>query len=407
MTENNNDWEMVSGGVTAAQGFFAAGTAAGIKYKEKKDVALIYSEVPARVAGMFTTNRVKAAPLLLTMERASRGWAQAVVINSGNANACNGQQGLQDAFAMGEEAARLLRIPREYALVASTGVIGQPMPMERILPGIAAAAAALNKDGGGSAAEAIMTTDAEPKEAAACFSLNGNKVTVGGMAKGSGMIHPNMATMLCFLTTDARIAPGCLKDILRYAVDRSFNMITIDGDTSTNDMVLLLANGKAGNREITEESKEYCLFRENLTRVCTHLAKAIARDGEGATKMLEVQVINAPAEAGARLAARAVAGSNLVKTAIFGEDANWGRILCAAGYSGAEFDPGQVDIFLNGIQVAKNGSSLSFSEDEALEALAAGAVQILIDLKTGSFNATAWGCDLTYDYVRINAHYRT
>jgi len=407
MTDNNNGWEMVSGGVTAAQGFLAAGTAAGIKYKEKKDVALIYSEVPARVAGMFTTNRVKAAPLLLTMERASRGWAQAVIINSGNANACNGKQGLQDAFSMGEEAARLLKIPREYALVASTGVIGQPMPMEQILPGIATAAAALNKDGSGAAAEAIMTTDTEPKEAAVCFSLNGARITIGGMAKGSGMIHPNMATMLCFLTTDAGIAPGCLKDILRYAVDRSFNMITIDRDTSTNDMVLLLANGKAGSREITEESKEYYFFRENLTRVCTHLAKSLARDGEGATKMLEVQVINAPTEAGARLAARAVAGSNLVKTAIFGEDANWGRILCAAGYSGAEFDPGQVDIFLNGIQVAKSGCSLSFSENEALETLAASTAQILIDLKTGSFNATAWGCDLTYDYVRINAHYRT
>lgn len=408
MTDNDNNWEIITGGVTAARGFLAAGVAAGIKYKEKKDVALIFSKTPAVAAGVYTNNKVKAAPLLLTRKRVSGGLAQAIVVNSGNANACNGNQGMQDALAMGKEVARLLNIPEDYALVASTGVIGQPMPMERVLSGIAAAAAALDKDGGPMSAVAIMTTDTEPKETAVGFSLSGgNRVIVGGMAKGSGMIHPNMATMLCFITTDARIAPDCLKDILRYAVDRSFNMITIDGDTSTNDMVLVLANGKADNRKITDEGRDYYLFREQLTRVCVHLAKAVARDGEGATKLLEVQVTNALNETGARLAARTVAGSNLVKAAIFGEDANWGRILCAVGYSGADFDPDQADIFLNGFQVASNGCAVSFDEDKVARSLADDTIQILINLKTGSFDATAWGCDLTYDYVRINAHYRT
>lgn len=407
MINNSRDWEMISGGVTAAKGFLASGAAAGINYKEKKDVALIFSESEACAAGLFTTNKVKAAPVLLNIERVNQGSARAIIANSGNANACNGEQGLQDARAMGDEVARFLDIPGESVLIASTGVIGQPMPMERVLSGIAEAASALSKDGGGSAAEAIMTTDTEPKEAAVSFSIGGKKVTIGGMAKGSGMIHPNMATMLCFITTDAAVELECLKKALQYAVDRSFNMITVDGDTSTNDMVLALANAQAENEEVTVKSKDYYFFRDNLTRVCSHLARAMAKDGEGATKMLEAQVINAATEADARLAARAVAGSNLVKTAIFGEDANWGRILCAAGYSGAEFDPGLVDIFLNDVQVAENGCSVADCEEEAARALSENEVHILIDFKSGKFEATAWGCDLTYDYIRINAHYRT
>ena len=399
--------ERISGGVAAPRGFLAAGVSAGIKYKEKKDIALIFSEVPASAAGLFTTNRVKAAPVLVTAIRVKNGMAQAILANSGNANACTGLQGLRDAAATADEAARLLKIPPEFVLVASTGVIGQPLPMERILPGIAAAAAALSRDGGPAAAEAILTTDTEPKEAAVRFTLGEKEVRAGAIAKGSGMIHPELATMLCFVTTDAAVTPKCLQKILRHAVDRSFNMLTVDGDTSTNDTVLVLANGMAGNPVIADEGEEYRVLRDRITELCIHLAKAIARDGEGATKLLEVRVVNAAAEKDARRAARAIARSNLVKAAVFGQDANWGRILCAAGYSGAEFDPEKVDIFLNGLPVARDGCPLPFSEEEASRALAAATVEILVDLKAGPFQATAWGCDLTYDYVRINAHYRT
>ncbi len=403
----NNALQVIPGGVAAPRGFLAAGVSAGIKYKEKKDLALIFSEVVASAAGLFTTNRVKAAPLLVTMPRVKNGVAQAILANSGNANACTGEQGLQDALAMAAEAARWLQIPPAYVLVGSTGVIGQPLPMEKVLPGIAAAAAGLSKDGGPAAAEAILTTDTEPKEIAVRFSLGGREAAAGAIAKGAGMIHPNLATMLCFLTTDAAVSAKCLRDILRYAAERSFNMVTIDGDTSTNDMVLALANGRAGNPPITEENEDYYLLREKITQICVHLAKAIARDGEGATKLLAVEVINAPTENDARLAARTIARSNLVKAAIFGQDANWGRILCAAGYSGARFDPERVDIFLNGLPVTRNGNPLPFCEEEATRALGAETVQIVVDFKAGLHRATAWGCDLTYDYVRINAHYRT
>ncbi|MCL6635868.1 MAG: bifunctional glutamate N-acetyltransferase/amino-acid acetyltransferase ArgJ, partial [Peptococcaceae bacterium] len=361
--------EHVPGGVTAAAGFLAGTAFAGIKRKLKRDVAVLYSAVPAAAAGVFTTNRVKAAPVLLTMERAAAGRAQAVVVNSGNANACNGEQGMRDALAMAAETAKALSIPEETVLVASTGVIGQKMPMERVIPGIRTAVANLGPDGGAMAAEAIMTTDTCPKEAAVRFELGGKQVTVGGMAKGSGMIHPNMATMLCFLTTDAAISPACLKKALKYAVDRSFNMVTVDGDTSTNDMAIVLANGMAANEEIVNEGIDYTLFRDALADVCMRLAVAVARDGEGATKLIEVEVRNAATEKDARLAARAVAGSTLFKAAVFGRDANWGRVLCAAGYSGAEFDPEKVDIFLGDEQVAREGESLSFSEERALEIL--------------------------------------
>lgn len=397
----------VPGGVTAAAGFLASGVAAGVKYKDKKDIALIYSISDAVVAGVYTTNKVKAAPLLLTLERASLGRARAVVANSGNANACNGKTGMEDARAMTRQAAEGLNIPVDTVLVASTGVIGQFMPMDRVLPGIDQAVKSLKKEGGPDAAEAIMTTDTVPKEYAVSFESGGKKVTVGGMAKGSGMIHPNMATMLCFITTDAAVERQCLDVCLRSAADASFNMISVDGDTSTNDMVLAMANGQAGNPVITENSPDMEAFQSALTAVCIELAKAVAGDGEGASKLIEVEVVNAATLKDARLAARAVASSSLFKAAVFGRDANWGRIICAAGYSGAEFDPEKVDIFIGDEQVAGDGTRLDFSEDRATEILSRDTVKITVDLKDGTHRATAWGCDLTYDYVRINGDYRS
>jgi glutamate N-acetyltransferase/amino-acid N-acetyltransferase len=341
------------------------------------------------------------------MEKLAAGSARAVVVNSGNANACNGEQGMEDALAMTAEAAGALDIPAGQVLVASTGVIGKKMPMEKVLPGVRTAAGQVSADGGSLAAQAIMTTDTYPKEAAAVLELGGVKVTIGGTAKGSGMIHPNMATLLCFITTDAAVSPACLKKALKYAADLSFNMITVDGDCSTNDMAVIMANGMAGNKEIDDEGRDYICFREALTLVCTSLAKAIARDGEGATKMIEVKVLNAAIDNDARLAARSVAGSSLVKAAVFGNDANWGRVICAAGYSGAGFDPEKVDIMLGDVQVARDGGSLEFSEEQALEMLQKDTVTITLDFKSGECCATAWGCDLSYDYVKINADYRT
>ncbi len=401
------DFEIISGGITAAKGFLASGVAAGVKYKDKKDIALIYSQCDAVVAGVYTTNRVKAAPLLLTMERAASGRARSVVVNSGNANACNGKRGMEDALSMTERVASALGIPVETVLVASTGVIGQKMPMARVLPGIDAAVEALAREGGTDAAKSIMTTDTTLKQFSVSFEAGGRRVTIGGMAKGSGMIHPNMATMLCFITTDAAIEHKCLENCLRQAADRSFNMVSVDGDTSTNDMVLALANGEAGNSTIGGDSPDGEIFGQALTAVCTELAKMVAADGEGASKLIEVQVLNAATEKDARMAARAVVSSNLFKAAVFGRDANWGRVICAAGYSGAEFDPEKVDIFIGDEQVAKNGAALEFSEDRATEFLSRDTVTVTIDLKDGSHSATAWGCDLTYDYVRINGDYRS
>ncbi|WP_027717908.1 bifunctional glutamate N-acetyltransferase/amino-acid acetyltransferase ArgJ [Desulfovirgula thermocuniculi] len=400
-------WEKVAGGVTAPRGFLAAGVAAGIKYKGKRDVALIYSEAPALAAGVFTTNRVKAAPVLVTAARVAGGRARAVVANSGNANACTGEQGIRDALLMARRAAELLHIPEEEVLVASTGVIGRPLPMDLVLEGIGACVRELSPQGGAAAAEAIMTTDTQPKEAAVSFVLEGKKVTIGGMAKGSGMIHPRMATMLCFLTTDAAISLPLLREALRFAVERSFNMISVDGDTSTNDMALILANGLAGNPPVEVPGPAFSLFCRALTAVCVSLARAIAADGEGATRLLEVRVVRAPTEEDARLAARAVVSSNLVKAAVYGRDANWGRIICALGYSGASFDPQRVDIYLGDLPVARDGAALAFDEERTSALLAGPEVRILVDLKSGDGEATAWGCDLTEDYVRINAHYRT
>ena len=407
MADRKITTENAPSGVTAAAGFMAGAAMAAIKKADKRDVTVIYSTVPASAAGVFTLNKVKAAPVLLSIGRLASGKAQAVVVNSGNANACNGEQGMKDALAMAAEAAAVLNIPEEMVLVASTGVIGKKMPMDKVLPGVREAAGVVSPAGGSLAAQAIMTTDTYPKETQVRLQLGGKTVTIGGMAKGSGMIHPNMATLLGFITTDAAISGACLKQALRYAVERSFNMITVDGDTSTNDMVVIMANGMAGNEMIKDESEDFRSFREALAQVCDKLAIDIARDGEGATKLIEVEVRNAGTEGDARLAARAVAGSSLVKAAIFGNDANWGRVICAAGYSGADFDPARVDIFLGDVQVAKDGGSLEFSEELALEALKGGTVKIMLDFKSGPFAATAWGCDLSYDYVKINADYRT
>lgn len=401
-----NDWKL-PGGVTAAAGFQAGTTSAGIKYENKKDVAIIYSDVPAVAAGVFTTNKVKAAPVLLDMERIAGGKAQAIVVNSGNANACNGEQGMNDTVTMSLVTANALGIPQELVLVASTGVIGQQLPMDKVQQGILQAAAAISTEGGSSAAKAIMTTDTFSKEAAREIVLNGKRVVVGGMAKGSGMIHPDMATLLCFITTDAAISPTCLQQALKYAVSNSFNMVTVDRDTSTNDTVLMLANGIAGNPVIEDKDDEYILFRDALTDVCVSLAMDIAKDGEGATKLIQVEVCQALTLADARLAAKAVAGSNLLKAAIFGRDANWGRILCAAGYSGADFNPETVDVFLGDELVARKGCAVAFSEERALSILNKDTVLITIDFHMGEYSATAWGCDLTYDYVRINGDYRT
>ena len=398
--------QWVEGGVTAPQGFKASGVAAGIK-RSKRDLALLVSAVPAAAAGVFTTNRVKAAPLLVTAARLEKGVAQAVVVNSGNANACNGPEGYADALAMGRAAALALNLPEELVLVSSTGVIGQRLPVEKIEAALPAAAAALDAGGHLAAAEAILTTDTVVKEAAVRFVLNGCTCTVGGMAKGSGMIHPNMATMLAFLTADVAVEVGALRRALKEAVDASFNMITVDGDTSTNDMVVVLANGQAGNPEIASGGPEYAAFAAALTAVATALAKKVARDGEGATRLIEVRVKGARTTADARLAARAIAASNLVKAAVFGRDANWGRVMAAAGYSGAVFDPERADVFLGAEQVAAGGAGLPFSEERAAAELEKDPVVITVDFGEGEGTAVAWGCDLTYDYVRINASYRT
>jgi len=399
--------QQIEGGVTAPRGFRAGGVAAGIKKNGNKDLAVLVSDVPANAAGVFTTNKVKAAPLIVTMENLKNGKAQAVVVNAGNANACTGQQGLDNARITIRAVSKALNIRESHVLVTSTGVIGVQLPMDNVLAGVEQVVKALTPQGGSDAAQAIMTTDTFPKELAITLELGGQKVTIGAMAKGSGMIHPNMATMLGFITTDAAVSAGLLHKALKEAVDKSFNMISVDGDTSTNDMVVILANGLAGNEEIAAEGDDYNKFKEALEEVCIVLAKAIARDGEGATKLVEIRVKNAPSTGDAVKAAKAIATSSLVKTAIFGADANWGRIIAAVGYSGANFDPDRVDIYLGDEKMAENGCGLDFSEERAKAILEDEVIIITVDLKIGSSEATAWGCDLSYDYVKINAAYRT
>ncbi|ADY54796.1 N-acetylglutamate synthase; glutamate N-acetyltransferase [Syntrophobotulus glycolicus DSM 8271] len=406
----------IEGGVAAPEGYYAAGVRAGIKYKDKYDLAIIMSKVKAKAAAVYTRNLVKAHPLLLNMQHLTDGEAQAIVVNSGNANACMGEPGEKAALEMAVQTAKELGLKTEDILVASTGVIGQPMPMEKIIPGIAKAAASVQEllqtepdreTKAGTAHEAalaIMTTDLVPKEKAYELECAEGTVKLGIIAKGSGMIHPNMGTMLCFITTDGAFDSEVLGKLLKEAVDKSFNMVTVDGDTSTNDMVLLLANGRSGIRPQGEELRQ---FREMLDHACVAMAKAIARDGEGATKLIEVQVNGAGTVKDAGQIVKSVCSSSLVKTAIYGQDANWGRILCAAGYSGAVFDPEGTSIYLNGLQVAQDGRAIPFSEDEALELLKNQEIVIRIDLKDGQENAVGWGCDLTHKYVDINADYRT
>jgi glutamate N-acetyltransferase / amino-acid N-acetyltransferase len=401
--------ERVAGGVCAPAGFLAAGVHADIKGKggTKRDVAIIFSRRPAAAAGVFTRNIVKAAPVLLSERAVRDGSLQALVVNSGNANACTGPRGMADAEEMARATAAALGLEPSTVAVASTGVIGVPLPLDRVGKGIRLCAASLSANGGAEAAAAIMTTDTFPKEIAVRFDLGGVPVTIGGIAKGSGMIHPNMATMLAFITTDAAVTPSVLQAALRQANAGSFNMITVDGDTSTNDMALVLANGLAGNPVIEEGSPLVAPFAAALGEVLVHLAKEIARDGEGATKLMEVQVHGAPSLEDARKAARAVCASALVKTALFGQDANWGRILCAMGYSGASFDPEQVDLYIGDLQMMASGTGLAFDEEAAARVLAEKEVVVRAYLHSGGASATAWGCDFSYDYVKINGSYRT
>lgn len=404
MQTKNDKITKITGGVTAPQGFQAAGVACGLK-KHGRDLAMIVSELPATCAGTFTTNVVKAAPVLWTQQVIAQGRAQAIVANSGNANACNGVQGAIDTERMAQLAGQACGLPTTQVVVASTGVIGQPLDMDKVASGIFGAVAQLNKHGGVQAAQAIMTTDTQAKEYAVSLRLSGGDVRIGGMAKGSGMIHPNMATMLCFLTTDADIESSLLQQLMQQAVECSFNMVTVDGDTSTNDMAIILANGAAQVSVVSD--RDIATFAAGLQIVCQELAKMVAGDGEGATKLIEVAVVGASTTKQARVIARAIAGSNLVKTAIYGEDANWGRIFCAAGYSGEMFDPTLVDIYLGELQVAAQGSGLAFDEEAARVILQKPDISIKVNLNAGSAMAIAWTCDLTYDYIKINASYRS
>lgn len=406
--------KVINGGVTAAKGYQAASVAAGIKYQDRKDMALIYSEVPCTAAGTFTRNIVKAAPVRWDQEVIKNSNnVQAIIANSGIANACTGVMGMENNKAMAEAVAEKLNLTADMVLTASTGVIGKQLNMEPVFNGINQLVKSLSTtiEAGTLAAEAIMTTDTCKKEVAVQFELGGKTVTVGGMSKGSGMIHPNMGTMLAFLTTDVAISKELLQEALYEDVQGTYNMISIDGDTSTNDSCFLLANGMAGNTEITTKDDNYYRFVEALNTVNTTLAKLMAGDGEGATKLLEVKVVNAESKTEAVTLSKSVATSSLVKTAVYGNDANWGRILCALGYSGVEFDPEKVDLYIESVEgklkLVEDGMGTDFSEEFATKILSSKEVCAIIDMKMGMAMATAWGCDLTYDYIKINADYRS
>ncbi|ANU45944.1 bifunctional ornithine acetyltransferase/N-acetylglutamate synthase [Enterocloster clostridioformis] len=414
MDESGKGIKIITGGVTAAKGFKAASTAAGIKYKDRQDMAMIYSQEPCRSAGTFTTNVVKAAPVKWDKNQVTNGVpARAVVINAGIANACTGEEGMGYCGQTAGAAAQALGIPAESVLVASTGVIGMQLPMDRITAGVKAMAPLLDEclESGTGASRAIMTTDTKNKEVAVQFELGGNTVTMGGMCKGSGMIHPNMCTMLSFVTTDAAISKELLQEALSQDIRDTYNMISVDGDTSTNDTVLLLANGLAGNQEITEKGEDYHTFCRALKIVNETLAKKMAGDGEGCTALFEVKIVGAETKEQARVLAKSVICSSLTKAAIFGHDANWGRILCAMGYSGARFDPEKVDLYFESaagkMRIIKDGVAVDYSEEQATRILSEPAVTAVADIKMGDAKATAWGCDLTFDYVKINADYRS
>lgn len=406
--------KMIVGGVTAAKGFTAASTAAGIKYESRKDMAMIVSEQEAVCAGTFTSNVVKAAPVKWDMRLvAEETCARAVVANAGIANACTGDEGMEYCQKTAQAVERALGIPANQVLVASTGVIGMQLPMEKLEEGISVMASELSgtADSGQEAARAIMTTDTKSKEAAVTFEVDGKAVTLGGMCKGSGMIHPNMCTMLSFVTTDLAISKELLQEALREDVKDTYNMISVDGDTSTNDTVLLLANGMAGNSKITEKDDNYRKFVEALNAVNTALAKKMAGDGEGATALFETEVIHADTKEHAKTLAKSVICSSLTKAAIYGHDANWGRILCALGYSGVDFDPEKIELFFESksgrILIYKDGVAADYSEEEATKILSDEEVTVLVDMKMGEERAAAWGCDLTHEYVTINADYRS
>lgn len=401
----------ISGGVCAPAGFRANGVHCGIrKNKTKRDLSLIVSEKRASAACVYTTNLVKGAPILVTKSHVADGYAQAIVCNSGNANTCNAD-GVEIAEAMCALVEKNTGIAASDVVVASTGVIGQPLSVEPMAQGMPALVAELSEENGNLAAQGIMTTDTVAKEIAFSFDLGGTECHIGAIGKGVGMINPNMATMLIFVTTDAAISPAMLQKALSADVKDTFNMVSVDGDTSTNDMVCVLANGLAGNPEITETGKDFTAFRRALNKVTTYLCRCIAKDGEGATKLLECKVTGAKTKNAAKLAAKSVIKSSLFKAAMFGADANWGRVLCAIGYSGADVDVSKVDVSFKSrfghIDVCKNGSGIEFSEEEAKKVLGADEIQILIELNDKNGKATAWGCDLTYDYVKINGDYRT
>lgn len=404
----------IKGGVTAAKGFLAASAAAEIKYKGRTDMAMIFSSVPCKAAGTFTTNIVKAAPVKWDQKVVyEQPYAQAVICNSGIANACTGEEGYGYCKETADAAAEILNISPDSVLVASTGVIGMQVPIEKIKNGVKMMVPALSGEifAGTDAAKAIMTTDTVHKEVAVEIEIGGKAVTIGGMCKGSGMIHPNMCTMLGFVTTDISISKELLLEALKEDVKDTYNMISVDGDTSTNDTVLLLANGMAGNEEITEKNADYEKFKMALNYVNTTLSKKIAGDGEGATALFEVKVIGASTKEEAVILSKSVVTSSLTKAAIYGHDANWGRILCALGYSGVSFDPEKVDLYFESragkIKIIENGVSTGYSEEAATKILSEDEVTAIADMKMGDASATAWGCDLTYDYVKINADYRS
>ena len=403
--------KIIQGGICAAKGFKANGVHCGIrKNRTKKDLALIVSQVPAAAAAVYTTNLVKGAPLTVTKQNIADGIAQAVICNSGNANTCNAN-GIEIAQGMCDLVRQHTGIDAKNVIVASTGVIGQPLDLTPIAAGMAELASGVSEEGGADAAEAIMTTDTVAKEIAVEFTVGGKVCRMGGIAKGSGMIHPNMATMLVFITTDCAISPEMLNKALSSDIANTFNMLSIDGDTSTNDMVSVLANGLAGNPEITAEGEDFDVFMQALNTINVYLCRKIAGDGEGATKLLECIVTGADDQENAKIVAKSVICSSLLKAAMFGADANWGRVLCAIGYSGAKVDVTKIDVSFRSakgqILVCKDGAGVPFSEETAKEILLEKDIEILISLGEGSFGASAWGCDLTYDYVKINGDYRT
>lgn len=405
----------IKGGVTAAAGFMAASAKANIKYQDRKDMALVFSEVPAKTAGTFTTNVVKAAPVKWDKKLiAGQESAQAVILNSGIANACTGKLGDEINEYIAGQMADQLGIKKEMVLTASTGVIGMQIPKDKVARGCVLLKEALSRsrEAATKAAEAIMTTDTFSKQCAVEFELDGKLVHMGGMAKGSGMIHPNMATMLSVVTTDAAISKELLQEAMSKTVKTSFNMVSVDRDTSTNDSYIILANGLAGNQEITEKNKDYDIFMEALDFLSIELAKMLAQDGEGANKLIETTVVHAATKKEAGILAKSVITSNLVKTAVFGADANWGRVLCALGYSGAEFDPDTVDVFIESetegrMQLVADGMAADYSEETATKMLSEEKVIVIVDIKAGKESATAWGCDLSYEYVKINGDYRS